>query len=459
MINFFRTKIATHSTEKGELLRCLSAFDLTLLGIGAIIGAGIFVLTGIAAATKAGPAIVLSYSISGLACLFAALSYAELAASIKGTGSAYSYAYAGLGEIVAWIIGWTLILEYGVGACAIGIGWSGYVNDMLLSFGIAIPKHFLKSYAEGGLINLPAAIIILFLTGVLALGAKESARLNAIIVFVKLAVIAVFIGTAFRDVKPTHWQPFMPFGWPGVVQGASLVFFAFIGFDAVSTAAEEAKNPQRDLALATIGSLAICTIIYIIVSGLLTGIVSYTTLNTESPVADAILSLGHQTAGEIISIGAVAGLTSGILIFMFGLSRVLYAMANDGLLPNGLAKVNTFTKTPARLIIVSGLFLSLIAGFCPMQEVAEIVNIGTLAAFVIVCVSVILLRHTKPDLPRPFKTPFCPLVPLLGILSCGYLMLNLPWLTWKRFLIWMFIGVLIYFLYGYSHSKLGKTNP
>ena len=453
-MNIFRTKIASHSTEKSDLARCLSAFDLTLLGIGAIIGAGIFVLTGIAAATKAGPAVMLSYTISGFACLFAALSYAELAASIKGTGSAYSYAYAGLGEIVAWVMGWTLILEYGVGACAIGIGWSGYVNDMLLSFGITIPTQFLKPYAEGGLVNLPAAGIILLLSGVLALGAKESARLNAVIVFIKLSVIAIFIATASMEVKFSNWQPFMPFGWKGVMQGAALVFFAFIGFDAVSTAAEEAKNPQKDLALATIGSLLICTIVYVVVSGLLTGIVSYTTLNTESPVADAILSLGHKTAGEIISIGAVAGLTSGVLIFMFGLSRILYAMATDGLLPSMLAKVNAFTKTPTRLILFSGLFLAIIAGFCPMEEVAEIVNIGTLAAFVIVCFSVILLRRTKPHLPRPFKTPFYPMIPLLGIISCGYLMFNLPWITWQRFLIWVFIGILLYFLYGYRHSRL-----
>jgi len=453
-MNFFRTKIASHSTEKGDLLRCLSAFDLTLLGIGAIIGAGIFVLTGIAAATKAGPAVTLSYGVAGLACLFAALSYAELAASIKGTGSAYSYAYAGLGEIVAWIMGWTLILEYGVGACAIGIGWSGYVNDMLLSFGVAIPTRFLKSYLEGGILNLPAASIILLLSGVLALGAKESARLNTIIVFIKLTVIAIFIATAFTDIKPSNWQPFMPFGWDGVVQGAALVFFAFIGFDAVSTAAEEAKNPQKDLALATIGSLGFCTIVYIIVAGLLTAIVSYTTLNTDSPVADAILSLGHKTAGEIISIGAVAGLTSGVLIFMFGLSRILYAMATDGLLPGALAKVNVSTKTPVRLILISGFFLALIAGFCPMKEVAEIVNIGTLAAFVIVSSSVIVLRSTKPHLPRPFKTPFYPLIPLLGIISCSYLMLNLPMITWQRFLVWIIIGLFIYFLYGYRHSRL-----
>ncbi len=453
-MNIFRTKVTEHSAVRGELKRCLSAFDLTLLGIGAIIGAGIFVLTGIAAATKAGPAIVMSYTIAGIACSFAALSYAELSSSIGGSGSAYGYAYAGLGEIIAWIIGWDLILEYGIGACAVAIGWSGYVNDAFLSLGIMIPKQLLMSPAEGGIVNLPAMLIILLISGVLTLGVKQSARFNMLIVFIKLAAISIFVATALMDVKPQYWKPFMPFGFTGVVEGAALVFFAFIGFDAVSTAAEEANNPQKDLSIGIVGSLAICTLIYIVVSGLLTGIVSYTTLNTQSPVADAMLSLGHHVIADIVAFGAIAGLTSVMLIFIYGLTRVLYSMSKDGLLPIGFSKTHPKTQTPVKVILFSGLIMSLISGLFSMKEVAELVNIGTLAAFVIVCISVIFLRYTKPNLPRPFKTPFCPWVPLLGVLSCGYLMFSLPWVTWLRFLIWMAIGLVVYFSYSYSHSKL-----
>ncbi len=281
-MNIFRTKITEHSKTPGQLRRFLSAFDLTLLGIGAIIGAGIFVLTGVAAATTAGPAIILSFALAGFACLFAALSYAELSASIGGSGSAYSYAYAGLGEIIAWIIGWDLVLEYGIGACAVAIGWSHYVNDALMTFGFSIPQTLLKSPGDGGILNLPAMLIILLLSGVLMLGVKQSARFNMAIVFIKLIAIGIFIVAAIPEVKPGNWHPFMPFGWSGMVEGAALVFFAFIGFDAVSTAAEEAKDPQKDLSIGIIGSLGICTMVYILVSGLLTGIAAYTTLNIYS---------------------------------------------------------------------------------------------------------------------------------------------------------------------------------
>jgi APA family basic amino acid/polyamine antiporter len=453
-MNLFRTKILHQSDTAGELKRCLSAFDLTLLGIGAIIGAGIFVLTGIAAATKGGPAIILSYGLAGIACSFAALSYAELSASIRGSGSAYNYAYAGLGEIVAWIIGWDLILEYGIGACAVAIGWSGYLNDALLSFGITIPMQLLKPYAEGGFINLPAVLIIFTLCAVLIAGVKQSARFNMLIVFIKLAAIALFIAVASREVQPQNWTPFMPFGWSGVIEGAALVFFAFIGFDAVSTAGEEAKNPQKDLSLGIIGSLGICTIIYIVVAGLLTAIASYTTLNTQSPVAEAILNLGYKITADMIAIGAIAGLTTTILIFIYAITRVLYSMSKDGLLPSFFSRVHPKTQTPVQVIIISGILMSLVAGFFSMKEVAELVNIGTLAAFVIVCLSVIILRITKPDLPRPFKTPFNPLIPVLGVLSCGYLMISLPWITWLRFIVWTVIGLVLYGVYGYRNSKL-----
>jgi len=456
-MNIFRTKLTPHSEEGTGLKRCLSAFDLVLLGIGAIIGAGIFVLTGIAAATTAGPAIILSYALAGVACSFAALSYAELAASIGGSGSAYGYAYAGLGEIVAWIIGWDLILEYGVGASAIAIGWSGYVNDALLSIGLSIPSYLFKTYAEGGFVNLAAMLIVLVLSGILVIGVKQSVRFNMLIVFIKLTTIAIFIGAAIMDVQPVNWTPFMPFGWVGIVEGAALVFFAFIGFDAVSTAAEEARNPQKDLSIGIMGSLGISTLIYIIVSGLLTGIASYTTLNTRSPVAEAILNLGHKVTADLIAVGAIAGLTSGILIFLYGMTRIFYSMSKDGLLPFAFSSVHRKTHTPVKVIILNGLVMSLVAGFVPLREVAELVNIGTLAAFVIVCISVIFLRYTKPNLPRPFKTPFSPLIPLLGILSCGYLMLNLPWITWVRFIVWMLLGLIVYILYGYSHSKISNV--
>lgn len=455
-MNIFRTKITEHSTNQGEgeLKRCLSAFDLILLGIGAIIGAGIFVLTGIAAANHAGPAVVLSYALAGLACAFAALSYAELASSIGGSGGAYGYAYAGLGEVVAWTIGWVLILEYGLGASAIAIGWSGYMADALSSIGIAIPAHLFKNVSEGGWVNLPAMLIILGLSGVLIIGVQQSIRFNTIIVFIKLATIALFIGVAAWDVQPAHWVPFMPFGWSGVFGGAALVFFAFIGFDAVSTAAEEAKNPQKDLSIGIMGSLGICTLIYIVVAGLLTGIASYTTLNTRSPVAEAVLNLGHTAIANLIAVGAIAGLTSGMLIFLYSMTRILYSMSKDGLLPVALAKVHPKTRTPVNVIVLSGVAMSLVAGFVPLQAVAECVNIGTLSVFVIVCVSVIFLRYTQPNLPRTFKTPFCPVIPLLGVLSCGYLMACLPWITWLQFLVWMALGLVAYAAYGYSHSRL-----
>lgn len=441
-----------------ELVRCLSGPDLVILGIGAIIGAGIFVLTGIVAATKAGPAIVLSYALAGLASSFAALCYAELASSIGGAGSAYTYAYTALGEFIAWIIGWDLLLEYGLGACTVSIGWSGYLNNAIQAIGYQIPIEFLKSPAEGGYFNLLAISIILLLSCILALGVKLSAHFNAIIVFIKLTALVVFIAVAVQDINPVNWIPFMPFGWEGVTNGAALVFFAYIGFDAVSTTAEEAINPQRDLPIGILGSLAICTLLYIIVSFLLTGITSYTTLNVHSPVAATILHLGHRITAGIVAAGAIAGLTSVMLIFMYSLSRIFYAMSRDGLLPPIFSQVHPKTKTPVLIIFMSGFIIALFAGFLPLSTVTELVNIGTLAAFVIVCFGVLWLRHTQPNLPRPFKTPFSPLFPILGILSCGYLMINLPLETWARFIIWLLLGLIIYFKYGRFNSLLAKVS-
>ncbi len=436
------------------LKRVLGAFDLTLLGIGAIIGAGIFVLTGIAAANYAGPAIVISYVIAGLACAFTALAYAELAASVGGCGSAYGYAYAGLGEFVAWIIGWDLILEYGVATAAVAIGWSGYANNALAAMGLPLPDVLLKAPAAGGLINLPAALIVLALATLLAIGVRQSARFNAAMVFVKVLAIGTFIAVAANHVQPANWQPFAPFGWSGIMSGAALIFFAYIGFDAVSTAAEEARNPQRDLPIGILASLLVCSVIYILVAGLLTGIVPYPTLNVASPVADALLRLGYPWTAGMIAAGAIAGLTSVMLVLYYGLTRVFLAMSRDGLLPPVFSSINPKTHTPTRVIVACGVSIAAIAGFTPIDAVAELVNIGTLFAFVLVCIGVVVLRATRPELPRPFRTPFAPVVPLLGVVFCVFLMLSLPAVTWARFGIWLMIGLVIYFTYSRTHSTL-----
>ena len=454
-MSLFRTKpINADAYCDTGLKRCLSAMDLTLLGIGAIIGAGIFVLTGIAAAKSGGPAIVLSYVVSGFACAFAALAYAELAASVGGCGSAYGYAYAGLGEFIAWIIGWDLILEYGVATAAVAIGWSGYVNNALTAMGTPLPVALLTSPVEGGLVNLPAFLIVLTLAVLLAIGIRQSARFNAAMVLVKLLAITTFIAVAAFHVQPENWTPFMPFGWEGVMGGAALIFFAYIGFDAVSTAAEEAVNPQRDLPIGILASLAVCTVIYVVVAGLLTGIVPYHTLNVASPVADSLLRIGYPWAAAFIAAGAIAGLTTVMLVLYYGLTRVFLAMSRDGLLPPVFSAVNKNTQTPIRIILASGVLIACIAGFTPIGDVAELVNIGTLAAFVLVCAGVIHLRYTRPELKRPFRTPFGAVTPLLGIIFCVYLMMSLPPITWARFGIWLAIGIVIYFIYSRRHSAL-----
>ena len=456
-MSLLRTKpINADISANTGLKRCLSAMDLTLLGIGAIIGAGIFVLTGIAAAKSAGPAIVLSYVVSGFACAFAALAYAELAASVGGCGSAYGYAYAGLGEVIAWIIGWDLILEYGVATAAVAIGWAGYVNNALTAMGMPLPMTLLKSPVEGGFVNLPALLIVLTLAVLLAIGIRQSARFNMVMVLVKLLAIVTFVGVASFHVQPANWQPFMPFGWEGVMGGAALIFFAYICFDAVSTAAEEAVNPQRDLPIGILASLALCTVIYVVVAGLLTGIVPYHTLNVASPVADSLLRIGYPWAAGFIAAGAIAGLTTVMLVLYYGLTRVFLAMSRDGLLPPVFSAVNKNTQTPIRVILASGVLIALIAGFTPIGDVAELVNIGTLAAFVLVCAGVMHLRYKHPDLKRPFRTPFGPVTPLLGIVFCVYLMMSLPLVTWIRFGIWLALGMVIYFVYSRRNSALHR---
>lgn len=436
-----------------HLRACLNIFDLILLGVGAVIGAGIFILTGITAATKAGPAIVLSFLLSGAACVFSALSYAELATAIGGCGSVYSYAYAAFGTFFAWIIGWDLILEYTLSCAAVSIGWSAYFSNLVKIFAIEIPEKFLLNPWNGGIADLPGFAIAFSIAMLLASGAKQSSRVNAVVVLIKLAVLALFAILVIPYARLENWSDFMPFGWIGAAQGAATIFFAYIGFDALSTTAEEAINPRRDLPRSIIFSLAICTLIYVFISGLLTLVVPYASLNTASPMADVLLRLGYSFGALVVVIGALAGLTTTILVMFYGASRIIFAMARDGLLPASFNKVHPRYKTPHRVILIGGVIIALTAATMPLDKVAEMVNIGTLAAFVVVNLSVITLRYTRPQLPRPFRTPFGIILPLLGTLFCLYLMVNLPWITWMRFIIWMAVGLIIYFVRAYKHKE------
>jgi APA family basic amino acid/polyamine antiporter len=468
-----------------RLKRALGPVNLTALGIGAIIGAGIFVYTGRAAAQYAGPAIVLSFILAGIACAFAGLCYAEFAAMIPISGSAYTYGYATLGEFVAWIIGWDLILEYLFASSAVAASWSEYVVSFLKDIGITIPPAFASApythvvpsdagwniwrlfaegwHSTGAALNVPAMLIVGFITILLVLGIKESATFNNIIVAVKLTVILTFIVVGAAYINPHNWHPFVPnplgpgkFGWGGVVRGAGIIFFAYIGFDSVSTAAQEAKKPQRDMPIGILSSLAICTVLYVAVSLVLTGIISYTQLNVEAPIAAAIDSLGKPVAWlrPIIKVGAVAGLSSVILVMLLGQPRIFYTMSKDGLLPPMFSAVHPKFRTPWLAQILTGVIAMLVAGLLPISLLGELVSIGTLLAFVIVCAGVFVLRFTDPRIHRPFRTPVFWLVAPLGVASCGYLMYYLPPDTWARLLVWMAIGLVIYFAYGRRHSKL-----
>ena len=453
-----RRKPIVGAVPEGDqgLARSLSRLDLTVLGIGAIIGAGIFVLTGIAAATKAGPALSLSFVVGALACTFAALVYAEFASTVPVAGSAYTYTYVTLGELPAWIIGWDLILEYGLACAAVAIGWSGYFVALLAGLGVDLPHALTRSPAEGGVINLPAFLIMLLISGLLALGVRQTSLVNMLIVILKLAVIGLFLYAAVPHVEPVHWAPFMPFGWSGVMAGAGLIFFAYIGFDAVSTAAEEARNPQRDMPIGIIASLVVCTLIYIAVTVVLTGIAPYASLNVSDPMAFALNQVGERFAAGAVAIGAVAGLTSVLLVMMYGQTRVFYAMSRDGLLPAMFSEVHPRFRTPARTTLATGLLIAVGAGLLPIAEVAALVNVGTLAAFIMVSVAVLYLRRAEPELHRPFRTPFLPWTPLLAILSCGYLIASLESVTLLRFAVWMAIGIALYFGYAHRHSRIGR---
>ncbi len=442
--------------HEGGLTRCLTGFDLTLLGIGAIIGAGIFVLTGVVAATKAGPAIVLSYIIAGLACLFSALSYAELATAIGGCGSAYAYAYVGFGEIIAWMIGWDLLLEYSITIATVAVGWSSYLKSLLqsLSFNVVnivrVGSTIAIDFFALGIISVTSILLIW--------GVRSSTRFNNAIVGIKLLVILIFVVVASTHIDTNNWHPFMPFGWLGVAKGASLIFFAYIGFDAVSTTAEEVVNPQRNLPIGIVGSLLVSTSLYIVISALLTGMVPYYNLNVASPISDALIAIGYQGMAGVISVGALAGLTTVILVLSYGLSRIFFAIARDGLLPKYFSVLHAKTKTPMRIVVLCGVWMGVISALFPIDLLAELVNIGTLVAFTLVCLGVLILRRTQPDMHRPFKTPGMPYVPILGMVCCLYLIANLPLLTILRFVVWFAIGMVIYFSFGRKHSLLaGKA--
>lgn len=504
MSNLFATKpisqLLTESKTDQGLRKSLSATNLTTLGIGAVIGAGIFVLTGQAAAQYAGPAIVISFLISGLACLFAGLCYAEFASMIPISGSAYTYAYATMGEFIAWIIGWDLILEYLFAASTVAVGWSGYVVSFLKDFGVMIPAQFTAAWGSvlvdipqvgwksvtpelvsnlansgiaidslphlTGIVNMPAMFIIAAITILLLVGIRESARFNNLMVIIKVFVILLFIGIGAFFVNKANWVPFIPentgewghYGWSGIFRGAAVIFFAYIGFDAVSTAAQEAKNPQRDMPIGILGSLGISTILYILVAIVLTGIVSYTFLNVSDPIAVGVDAMdpGLFWLRPIIKIAAIAGLSSVILVLLMGQPRIFYSMSKDGLLPPIFSKIHPRFKTPYASTLITGSIAFILAGVLPINILGELVSIGTLLAFAIVCVGIIILRVKRPDIKRSFKTPFVPLIPILGAGICVLQMLSLPWETWLRLTAWMALGCAIYFAYGVKHSKLQK---
>jgi len=488
-MNLFRRKHAADLQAEAKndtrLKRALGPVNLTALGIGAIIGAGIFVLTGQAAAKYAGPAIVLSFVLAGMACAFAGLCYAEFSALIPVSGSAYTYAYATLGEFVAWIIGWDLILEYLFAASTVAVGWSGYVVSFLKEFGVVIPAQFTSApydhhapadagwnlwrlftegwVSTGATLNVPAMLIVGFVTFLLVLGIKESATFNNIIVAVKMTVILTFIAVGFAFINRHNWHPFIPpslgpgeFGWGGIVRGAGVIFFAYIGFDAVSTAAQEAKKPQRDMPIGMLASLAICTVLYIIVSLVLTGVVNYQSLNVPAPIAVAVDAFGEKMAWlrTFVKIGAIAGLSSVILVMLLGQPRIFYCMSKDGLLPRIFSAVHPKFQTPWLAQIFTGALAMLVAGLFPIGLLGELVSIGTLLAFAIVCAGVLVLRLLHPEMHRPFRTPAVWVVAPLGIIFCGWLMCGLPRDTWARLIVWMVIGLVIYFAYGHRNSRL-----
>jgi APA family basic amino acid/polyamine antiporter len=490
---FFLTKSHAVLLEelRGEnrLHRVLGPVQLSALGVGAIIGTGIFVLTGVAAHDRTGPALMLSFVVAGITCVFAALCYAEFASMVPVAGSAYTYAYATLGELFAWIIGWDLILEYAVASATVAHGWSHYFQDFLSIFHLGLPEVFTNAPFDylpatgrltltGTWFDLPAIVIALLVTVVLVKGIRESASLNAGIVLLKIAIVLFVIVVGAKYVNPANWRPFAPFGLTGfsffghtimgqtgkggeplgMLAGAAYVFFAYIGFDSVSTHAEEARNPSRDVPIGILTSLVLCTILYIAVAAVLTGMVPYSQINIDAPVSDAFRQVGLPWAQLLISVGAIAGITSVLLVMMLSQPRIFLAMARDGLLPPGFfAAVHERFRTPWKSTILTGVCVATMGAFLPLRILAELVNIGTLLAFVIVCAAVLIMRRTHPEVHRPFRAPFGMLVPILGILCCLLLMFSLPAENWLRLFVWLAIGLVIYFGYGRSHSRLGNT--
>jgi len=465
ILSIFRTKnlddMIANAGKPGGLAKVLGPFDLILMGIGAIVGTGIFVLTGTGAVT-AGPALTLSFIVAAVACGFAALCYAEFASTVPVAGSIYTYTYATLGELAAWMIGWDLLLEYGLATSAVSVGWSGYFQSLLSGFGIHLPVAL--TAAPGALpgvetlINLPALCIMLILTAMLSIGVRESARLNNIMVVIKITVVLLFIVVGARHVTPANWQPFMPHGVNGMLSASALVFFAFIGFDAVTSAAEEVKRPERDLPIGIIGSLAGCTILYVIVSAIMTGIVPYQEfLGIDHPVTLALQRAGENWFAGFVDLGAILGMTTVILVMAYGQTRIIYAMSRDGLLPKRLSKVHPRFQTPFLATWIVGIVFGLLAAVVPLNVLSELVNIGTLAAFSLVSIAIIILRKTRPDLKRAFRCPGVPVVPALAVIFCVTLMCYLSWITWVAFGIWLAIGLVIYF--GYARQRSALNTP
>jgi APA family basic amino acid/polyamine antiporter len=477
MSSLFATKplgrILAESEGEHSLKRTLGPMQLVALGIGAIIGAGLFSLTGIAAANHAGPAVVLSFVLAAIGCAFAGLCYSEFSTMIPIAGSAYTYSYATMGEFLAWIIGWDLVLEYAVGAATVAVSWSGYVASLFKDFGVILPARLIASPFQEiilddgskgyGFINLPAVLVVAAVSLVLMIGIQESARANAVIVVLKVSVVILFILFGWAYINPANYTPFIPesqgtghFGWSGVVRAAGVVFFAFIGFDAVSTAAQETKNPQRDMPIGIIGSLVVCTILYVLFARVLTGIVNYTEMNNAAPVATAIDRTGLAWLATAIKVAIIAGYTSVILVMLLGQSRVFYSMSRDGLLPKLFSDIHPTWRTPYRSNLLFMVFVSLFAAFAPIQIVGEMTSIGTLFAFVLVCAGIMVMRKTHPELPRPFRTPLVPVVPVLGILANLFLMFGLGLENWLRLIVWLVIGLCIYFGYSRKHSLLNR---
>ena len=468
--------MAEASEDEKGLKRTLSSRALVALGIGAIIGAGLFSLTGIAAADHAGPAVTLSFVLAAVGCAFAGLCYAEFASMIPVAGSAYTYSYATMGEFVAWIIGWDLVLEYALGAATVGVSWGSYLNKLLAQFGMSIPPEFTSAPSEGGIINLPAIFIVCILSLLLIRGTKESAFVNNILVVMKLIVVIIFIVLGWQYINPDFHVPYIPEyvpahvnpqtgekvgefgGMSGIAAGAGLVFFAFIGFDAVSTAAQEAKNPQKGMPIGILGSLLICTVLYVLFSYVMTGLVPYTVFKGDaSPAATAFAVTGYSFLQTGLIVAILAGYTSVILVMLLGQSRVFYSMSNDGLLPRFFGDIHKKFRTPWKTNIFFMVFVSIFAGFVPIKDLGQMVSIGTLFAFSLVCLGILIMRKKMPDATRSFRVPLVPFVPIAGIAVCFYLMYSLPSESWLRLLIWMAIGVLIYFVYGKNNSKLKKA--